>query len=459
MTKRSKADFQTKRGERLSYATYFAGQNIFFMLVTSFLSTYFLDIGITALAAGTMLLIVKVWDAVNDPIFGGIVDKVRLKGGKFIPWLRVSVFCIPVATILIFAIPSDLSLTVKLIWGGVAYVLWDTAYTISDVPIFGVITRMTDNQNERMSIMSLGRVAGVLAAMLTAVIVPSVRTALGGWLPTVIVFTLIAVATMVPIGFLGKERMKTETSEKEVSFREMFEFLKNNKYLLVFYLAFFILQASGIGSTLSIILARNLFGDEGIASILQLMTLLPSVVLGLFLPMMLKKVDKFKLFSISIFLNAMMSIVIYFIGYQSLALYLILLLIRGISFGMFYILLFMFTPDCVVYGAYKTGIEASGIGFSIQSFSTKLATAVAAALGSFALAAIGYVELEGATQLDSFPDQLWFLYNIVPAIGALLSLVVLTQYKLRDKHVQVMLKANAGEISHEEAEAQLAAKI
>ena len=459
MTKQTKAGFKTAGGERASYATYFAGQNIFFMLITSFLSTYFLDIGITAIAAGTMLLIVKIWDAVNDPIFGGIVDRVRLKGGKFLPWLRVSVFIIPVATILIFAIPSSLSLTAKLIWGGIAYVLWDTAYTISDVPIFGIITRMTDNQNERMSIMSVGRTAGVLAAILTSLLVPIVREPLGGWLPAVIAFTILAVATMVPICFLGKERVKTETTEKDVSFKEMFDFIRSNKYLLLFYLAFFLLQASGIGSTLSIILARSLFGAESWAGIFQLMTLLPSVVLGIFLPGILKRVDKFKLFTVSIFINAVMNAVIFFVGYESLAVYLILLLIRGVSFGMFYILLFMFTPDCVAYGAYKTGIEASGIGFSIQSFSTKLATAVAAALGAFALAAIGYVELEGAAQLASFPDQLWLLYNIVPAIGALLALAVLSQYKLRDKYVAVMLKANAGEISREEADAQLAGKI
>jgi len=459
MKGKQKAGFQTTRGERLSYAAYFAGQNVFFMLVTSFLSTYFLDIGITAVAAGTMLLIVKIWDAVNDPIFGGIVDKIRLKGGKFIPWLRVGMVCIPLATLFMFAIPSSLSLTAKLIWGGIAYVLWDTAYTISDVPIFGIITRMTDNQNERMSVMSLGRVAGVLAAMLTAVIVPAVREAIGGWLPTVIVFTIIAVATMIPICFLGKERVKTEVAEKDVSLKEMFNFLKNNKYLLIFYLAFFILQASGIGSTLSLILARNLFNNEGFASIIQLMSLLPSVVLGLFMPRILKKVDKYRLFTLSILINALMNVVIYFAGYQNVTLYLILLVLRGISFGTFYILLFMFTPDCVTYGTYKTGVEASGIGFSIQSFSTKLATAVASALGAFALAAIGYVEMEGAAQLATFPDQLWFLYNIVPAIGALLSLAVLSRYKLRDTSVQVMLQAISGEVSREDAEAQLKGKI
>ena len=460
MSKQAKnPDFKTTRGERLSYGIYFAGQNVFFMLITSFVATYFLDIGITAAASATMLLVVKVWDAVNDPIFGGIIDKVRLKGGRFIPWLRLSVIAIPLTTILIFAIPSSLSLSLKLIWGGVAYILWDTAYTISDVPIFGLITRMSDNQNERMSIMSIGRVAGVLAAMLTAVLVPAVRESIGGWLPTVITFTVVAIATMIPVLFTAKERVHTEATEKEITFKEMFLFIKNNKFILIFFLSFLILQSSGVGTTLSMILARNLFGDESVSSLLQLMSLLPSIVLGMFMPKILKKIDKYKLFMISIIANATLGILIYFVGYASLPLYLILLAIRGIPFGTFYVLLFMFTPDCVEYGTFKTGVSAAGIGFSIQTFTSKLATAIASALGLYCLSLLKFVEGENAIQPAGFNDRLWLVYNIVPAIGAIVAVLILTRYKLRDKHVKVLLKANSGEITREEAEAQLKGEL
>jgi len=456
---RTNLDYKTTRKERLSYGIYFAGQNVFFMLITSFVATYFLDIGITASASAAMLLLVKVWDAINDPIFGGIVDKVRLKGGRFIPWLRLSVIAIPISTVLIFAIPSSLSPTLKLVWGGVAYVLWDTAYTISDVPIYGLITRMSDNQNERMSIMSISRVSGVLAAMLTVVLVPAVRASLGGWLPTIIAFTVIALITMIPVCFTAKERIHTAATEKDITFKEMFDFIKNNKYILIFFSAFLVLQASGIGTTLSMILARNLFGNESVSSLLQLMSLLPSIVLGLFMPKILKKVDKYKLFMGSIIANATLGIIIYFVGYSSLPLYLLLLAIRGIPFGTFYVLLFMFTPDCVEYGTFKTGVSAAGVGFSFQSFTSKMATAIASSLGLYSLSLLKFVEGENAVQLAGFNDKLWMVYNLVPAAGAIIAVLILTRYKLRDEHVKVLLKANGGEITHEEAEAQLNGKI
>ena len=65
--------------ERISYVLYFIGQNIFYLLTYMYMNTYFTDIGIPTAMVGVIVLIVKIWDAVNDPIFGGIVDKVQLK--------------------------------------------------------------------------------------------------------------------------------------------------------------------------------------------------------------------------------------------------------------------------------------------------------------------------------------------------------------------------------------------
>jgi len=129
----------TKR-EKISYGLYFMGQNVFYGLV-GYMTTYFTDIGITAALVAIVALITKVWDAINDPIFGMIMDKVNFKKGKFLPWLRISVIAIPVATILLFIIPTGISMTAKIIWATLAYMLWDTAYTLCDVPIFGIVTR------------------------------------------------------------------------------------------------------------------------------------------------------------------------------------------------------------------------------------------------------------------------------------------------------------------------------
>ena len=147
--------WSTKPKERLSYYLYFCGQNAIYNLVASFLTTYLmLSIGGLVKTAGIMLA-VKVWDAVNDAIFGVLFDKVKFKSGKkFVPWLKISLVFIPLTTVMLFAIPNNFSENAKLIWLAVSYILWDTAYTLCDVPIFGIITSMSENIDERNSIIS-----------------------------------------------------------------------------------------------------------------------------------------------------------------------------------------------------------------------------------------------------------------------------------------------------------------
>ena len=95
--------------EDISYGAYVVGQNIFYFLIFSYMNIYFTDVGISALAVAAIALIVKIWDAINDPIFGGIVDIVKFKKGVFLPWLKISLIGIPLATILLFSIPGGLS--------------------------------------------------------------------------------------------------------------------------------------------------------------------------------------------------------------------------------------------------------------------------------------------------------------------------------------------------------------
>lgn len=143
--------WSTESPERFSYYIYFAGQNIIYTLFNVCLTTYLMFLGVSPIKSGTVMLAVKIWDAVNDTIFGVIFDSVKFKSGKkYLPWIRVSTFLIPLATILTFIIPKGTSEMVKLVWFAVAYMLWDTAYTLCDVPIFGIITAMSRNLDETL---------------------------------------------------------------------------------------------------------------------------------------------------------------------------------------------------------------------------------------------------------------------------------------------------------------------
>ena len=444
--------------ERASYAAYFVGQNIFYIFLSSYLNTYFLDIGMTALVLSALILVVKIWDAVNDPLFGAIVDRVRFKKGKFLPWLRVSLVAIPLTTVLLFAIPSNIHGGVLIAWGVIGYILWDTAYTICDVPIFGIITTITSNLSERTSLMAIGRIAAMVAAIVVTVAVPQLRSAIGGWFPMALMLSLLGLLFMIPICVTAKERIKPVTSDKEVTFKEMGSFVAKNKYMLIFYAAFIVSQTANIVMPLGLIMARAFFNDEGVSSIMSIVMLLPTIILGGFIPRILKKIDKYNLFIGALIGTAVLNVLAFFVGYENFTLYLIMLALKGIPLGVTIMLMFMFTPDLAEYGTYKLGYSATGIAFSVQTFSVKLTSALASSLSAFALFLIGYVSKEGAVQPTDFPEKLWLVACLIPAVGYAFSALIFSRYKLRDKDVQIMTKANSGEITREEASALLGGK-
>ena len=125
-------------------------------------------------------------------------------------------------------------------------------------------------------------------------------------------------------------------------------------------------------------------------------------------------------------------------------------------------MLFMFTPDCAEYGKFKSGIEAKGITFAIQTFMAKLTGAVSSALYLFLLGVIKWKDVSAAENFDQLKelgitqspetlDGLWFLFIMVPAIGIALGCIFWAFYKLRDHDVQLMTDANNGKITREEA--------
>lgn len=456
MSKGTKVKGMVTGIEKASYGLYSMSQNIFYLLIYMYMNTYFTDVGISAMAVAGIALVVKIWDAINDPIFGGLIDKIRFKKGKFVPWLRMSLLAIPVTTVLLFTIPSGISPLFKILWASVAYILWDAAYTICDVPFFGLVTTITSVQHERITLNAIARIFATIASVAVMVIIPSFRAMLGGWTSTVIALSVVGTIAMLPICFTAKERVvATSDNTPEVGLKEMFSYIKSNKYLLIYYLAFLISGAMNVSSGWNLYIGRYCLQNESIISVASVLALVPSLVIGALVPAMTKKIDKFKLFYITSAISLALTVVRFFVGYSNTTLYIIFTLIAVIPSGITGVLTYMFTPDCAEYGHYKTGIYAPGITFATQTFFAKLMTALSTALGAFALAMIGFVEGEGAVQITGFADKLWACSIWLPVIGTIIALVILRQYKLNDHDVELMAKCNSGVISREEAQSHM----
>lgn len=229
----AREQFVTNRLERLAYGGYFMGQNLIYFLVYQFLMLFYTDVvGITAGAVGTMFLIARIFDAVNDPIMGIIVDKTNLEGGKFIPWIKLVIFLMPLTTVILFIKVGGGGIN-SLIYAYITYLIWGIIYTISDVPIFALATVMTHNSNERVTLISIGRIGAGLGSVIISLFFMTLLSKIA-WTGTVLLLATLALLSMLPLRYLGRERYVYQ--QKEVlSLKKIFSFVLNNKYLLIFY--------------------------------------------------------------------------------------------------------------------------------------------------------------------------------------------------------------------------------
>lgn len=464
--------WSTNSLERKSYYAFFIGQNAIYALVTSYLTTYFMLIGVDLTHATGIMLAIKIWDAVNDCIFGVIFDAVKFKSGKkYLPWLRISLLLITVTTVLMFAAPFNSSSTTKLVWFAVSYLIWDTVYTLCDVPIYGIITSMTKNIAERNSMMAYKSIWGGAGGTVTTVVVTVLISEKVGSTYTVvaIVVAIIAFLTMLPSCLHLQERF-TPVEDESFSVKKMFTYLFKNKYLLIFYIGFFFYSSVNIINALNMWVSFYLFNDSLFSLVVGAFSAVPSVLLSIVTPKILKKIDKMKLFKLSTLGIIVSSVVMWAIGYKSIIAFAVLSVIRSIPMSIFGCVLFMFTPDCAEYGRFKTGIDAKGITFAIQTFMCKLTGAVSGSVsllwmgleytGWVSVPAKNFEELQ-ALNIQQSPhalDVLWFVYVMVPAIGYVFSLAVWMLYKLNDKDVQIMADCNSGKISRQNAEKMLSRK-
>lgn len=451
-----KETFRTSRIERWGFALFMAGQGIVNTYVGGYLQMYLTDIGITAVAVGVVFLVARVWDAVNDPIFGAILDKLNLKGGKFLPFLRASNILLPLAVIVLFSIPSNLPAGLKLTWAFVAYLLYDVAYTMCDVPIFAMTSAVTDQVHERIGIMSRNTVLSAIAMLAIMVAAPQLYPTIGA-LGTALIVAVAAAILMFFMSKFAKERYINK-DEEEVGLRQMVDYVKENKYLRIGFFGIMMLSLTSMTNAVLNYFAIWCLGDIGMVSIISVMLALPSLFVAAVIPALTRRFDKFHLLMVGIIGQTVMSVVCFFAGYENVTLFLILMLVRCIFFAFQLVLQLQFTGDFVEYGEYVTGKRLQGTAYSIQTFVFKFMNAVPGSIAMILLGLFGFVSGEVAAQPESAVNAIWTLFILSPVAGAIISMVIFSRYKLRDKTVQIMAAANSGNITREEAEEKLAGR-
>ena len=271
-------------------------------------------------------------------------------------------------------------------------------------------------------------------------------------------------------GTLECEERNKSIDEEQFTIRRMLKYIISNKYLLIYYVGYIFYSGAQTYTALHLITAYYIFNNTLASLITGTVAALPQLFMALLVPKIIRKMDKTRLFRISVIASIVLSFAI-LPTKNSFILFTIAFMLRAIPLGIIGVLAFTFTPDCAEYGQYTTGTEAKGITFAIQTFAVKLAAAISGSLGLALLGVFGFKTFEGADSFEALEainaraqqtaeaiDGLWFTYNVIPIIGLVIAFVIWNFYKLNDKDVQIMADHNVGKISREEAEKLLSRK-
>ncbi len=435
---------ETGRLERLGFYTFFTGQNMIYLFVTIFLTVYFTSVlGIPAAVVGLILLVARVWDAVNDPLLSIVIEKARFRGGKFKPWVNSVALLVPVFTVLIFSFGDQLAeaaLWVRVTYATVIYIAWGMLYTVSDAPAFSLATVMTNDVNERTSIYSIARtfaLVGMVVAMVGAPML--VQATHGNWFKVALIISVPAMFFMVAIRGCKERHVLTQPVPR---LGEIFGVLFGNRQLLYFIIAFVLINGSNFAFTLMPFIARDVFADPGKTPVFMLAMIAPAALAAPLVPFVVRRFGRVNTFRMTAVATAVLGVLCWLPGYESIQIFIVFTALKAIALAFVMVLPAIMVADCIEYSYVQTGKRMESVAFAAQTFANKASTALGGAVAMGILGAVGFVESTGGeliTQPEAVINGMWSVLNLGATVGAIAGLIVFWKgYSLTEDYLEAL---------------------
>ena len=473
--------------ERNSFMTGLAGQNIVYCFIGASFFQYFLtDIAaFPAGVVGVLLMIMKIWDGVNDPIIGSMVDRRRFKNGeKLRPLLKYTPVPVGISTVLIFVVFStdENLLWLRVGYFVIMYLCWDIAYTLQDVAIWGMTAVVSPDSDERDKFVQWARTIGSIFYGVFSAVIPMIMEMVAQKSGNSLALMTVLFAAIFGLGgalvsakcYKAQERVRLVKPEaQQTSIVECFKLLFSNKMLMLVTLAN-LLGSLAFGNSLvtyffkykipEISVAGMVLGPLTLTTIYGAITYAPSFIGMIFADKFKHLFKGYKNVLIAIQISTIIGRVIaFFIGFEGINLLIgmIIMSVCSLLSGAASIAQTSLFCDSVDYMEWKTGKRTEGVTFAMQTFFTKISSGITGALAMFALSFMNYKEVAdvpGAvylgTQTQAFEDWIWPLTMLTPAIAALLYIIPLLFIKYTPEQkaqVEAEIKARREKAEAEES--------
>ncbi len=430
--------------EKIGYSLGDTASHFVWDMVGFWLLFFYTDVyGISAAAAGTIMLVARFWDMAIDPVIGIVSDRTNTRWGKFRPYILFGAIPYAVLAILTFTTPNFGEVG-KIIYAGATYVLLMTAYAAINLPYSALGAVMTDDTYERAGLNTYRFIAGFSGQFIVTGLALTLAEFFGGgdkaqgFQYTVFLFAGLSLIFFFITFKSTKERVQPPKAQKD-SLKEDVRNLFNNKAWVILALVgiisfiMFAMQNAAIAYYFKYYLGRE--------NNVQLFNVIGTVALIIALPLskpLAKRFGNKNVFIGSSLISGLFFMLIYIAGVNDLTTIYVFNIIAKMAYAPAVPLLWTMIADSADYGEWKSGRRSTGLYFSAAVFAQKAGWGIGAAIAGWILAASGFIP--NVLQNDTAITGIKLLVSVIPGILYMSCALFMIFYKIDLKTTTLMKK-------------------
>lgn len=446
--------------EKSAYGLGDMASNLFYQTFTMFLLYFYTDVfGISAAAAGTMFLVVRMLDTFYDPLVGILADRTKSNYGKFRPWILYTAVPFGVLGLLTFYTP-ELASSAKLVYAYITYTAMMFIYSTINVPYGALMAVMTSNSLERTSLSAFRSISAFIGGLIVQGLTLKLVNYFGllkanvngvaneqfGFSVAMGIYSILAVIMFLTTFFVCKERVKPMNEESNSLKADIKDLFKNVPWL--------ILTVVGIMTCLFVAIRNgsiiyyfkyyannggtaNLFGFEMGAEALISSFMVAGTAFSILGTVLLKPMaawmGKKNVYMLSMLLGTILSVAYYFLGKDQISLMFLFQALCNFAVGPAMAMMWSMYADTADYSELRTGRRATGLIYSSANFAQKFGWSIGGAIAGYLLAYFGFVANAIATPETEMGVRI--LFSLMPAIWSFIAVIALFFYKLDEQKV------------------------